>query len=125
MKRVIICIGIMSLIIIVSLWGIFEISSLRKDFDDLISKSESLVLQQDLASAERHLDEFTHDWEAFKKKVSFVCVNSDLKDISDLVSQLEFQLYASPESYFESCIKLRTRILYLLEAEIPDIEGVF
>lgn len=125
MKRVIICLCLMSAIVIFSLWGIFQINSLQKEFDKLILKSEDLVLQQDLKTAQRYLDDFSRSWEALEKRISYVSVNTDLKEISELVSQLEFQLYSSPENYFENCIKLRSKILALMEAEIPDFEGVF
>lgn len=125
MKRLIICIGIMSSIVIFSLWGIVQINALRKDFDSLISKSESLVLQRDSANAQRHLKEFTNDWDNMKNKLSYVCVKTDLKEISELISQLEFELYTSPESYFQSCLELRIKISNLFESEIPDFNGVF
>ncbi len=125
MKRVIICIVIMSTVVALSLWGIFQVQSLRKEFDNLILKSESLVLQRDASGADKLLKDFKKAWESKKDKISYVCNNNDLKEISFMISRLEFELYNSYDEYFESCAVLRERILALLETEIPDFEGVF
>lgn len=125
MKRLVVCFVIMASVVIFSLWGIYQIQSLRKEFDQLILKSEGLVLQRDVSGADKYLKDFKKVWDSKKDKISYVCNNNDLKEISIMISRLEFQVYNSYDEYFENCAVLRERILSLLETEIPDFEGVF
>lgn len=125
MKRLVVCFVIMASVVIFSLWGIYQIQSLRKEFDQLILKSESLVLQRDMSGADKYLKDFKKEWNKKKDKISYVCNNNDLKEISFMISRLEFQVYNSYDDYFESCAVLREKLATLLETEIPDFEGIF
>lgn len=125
MKRLFVCFFIMASVVAVSLWGIGQIQTLKNQFNQLVLKSESLVLQRDFSKADKYLRDFKNSWNELDKKMSYVCNNNDLKEISVLISQLEFYLYDSPKRYFEGCAVLRERILCLLDTEMPDFDGIF
>ena len=90
MKRLVVCFVIMAFIVVFSLWGIYQIQSLRKEFDQLILKSESLVLQRDMSGADKYLKDFKKVWNKKKDKISYVCNNNDLKEISFMISSCTY-----------------------------------
>lgn len=125
MKRLMLCIAIMFVIVAISLWGICETKKIKAEAEEAISTVGDLILKEETEKARESFSEFKASWEKFSKKSSYVIENDELKEISQLVSQLEIVIYTEPENFFSYGVVLKDSVAHLLKTEIPDIEGLF
>lgn len=125
MKRLFLCIFIMAFIVFWSAWGIFQTKKTHQEFFFLISQATQLKNDGNLTSALEKTKKSAQVWEDYTKKVSYICDCSDLKDISETVSQLELLVVSDSENFDLVVKDIENKITHLLEMEIPDLDGIF
>lgn len=124
MKRVVLCIAIMGGIVAFSLWGIFQINHLDNKFSKTLEQAVIYKKEGNTEKASEKAKDAAKLWEDYSNRISYVCHNEDLKEISLLVSQLEYLAKNDGKDFYLVCIELDKTISQLMDEEVPSFSGV-
>lgn len=112
-------------IVFCSVWGISEIKKGSESFIKLITEASELCDKGETELASERVKKAKEVWENCSRRISYLCDNADLKDISRTVAQLEYLVNSDTETFNLTCVTVKESISHLMEEELPDLDGVF
>ncbi len=124
MKRILICILILSGIVGFSLWGICQTKNFKEDFSREIMQAMEFKNNNQTDLAVEKTKKAIAVWEKYEKKISYAVDNVDLKDLGEIIAQLEYAVENDKESFCYLCLIANESVRHLLEEETPNFSGI-
>lgn len=124
MKRILICILILSGIVGFSLWGISQTKNFKEDFSREITQAMEFKNNDQTELAIEKTKNAIAVWEKYETKISYAVDNVDLKDLGEIIAQLEYAVKNDKESFSYLCLIAKESVSHLLEEETPSLSGI-
>ena len=124
MRRISLCIGIMTMIIVTSVISLFM---LNKNNNEIFEKIDEIAQLYDEESDEvsKKIEELEDYWEKYYIRISFVAQSSTLDDISYSVAKLNSLYEQDSDEFISECESLRYWVSRVYDSQFPHFYSVF
>lgn len=124
MKRIMICILILSGIVGFSMWGLWQTKSFKDDFSREITQAMDFKNSDNTTLALEKTKKAIEVFEKYQGRISCAVDNVDLKDLGEIIAQLEYAVLNDKESFNYLCLIAKESVSHLLEEETPNLSGI-
>lgn len=124
MKRITLCIGIISVIIIISVSSLFILNKNNKKLTDKIDEIIELYNNESDEVSDK-VNDLEDYWEDYYIRISFVAQSSTLDDISYSVAKLLSLYEQDSDEFISECESIKYWIERVYDSQFPHFYSVF
>lgn len=125
MKRLILCITILTVIISGSVCSLFLLKNKNQKLINTLDSITEYAEDEKTDQALEKIKEFSRSWKDYYICVSFLVESSRLEDISESCAKLEALLLKNSEELYSECETIKYGITLIYNNEFPYLHSIF
>lgn len=125
MKRLILCITILTVIISGSVSSLFLLKNKNQKLINTLDSITEYAEDEKTDQALEKIKEFSRSWKDYYICVSFLVESSRLEDISESCAKLEALLLKNSEELYSECETIKYGITLIYNNEFPYLHSIF